>query len=299
MTDADTLLVFNSSSGRAGEVDLEAVQAILERGDMKIAALSAGDFAALERKARDAMSPSVQRIIVAGGDGTVSGFLPLALEAGVILGVIPCGTANDFATSLGIDAESFEDVAARLASGGTRYVDVGVVDGEPFLNAVGIGLGSRITNELDDDEKQQLGVLAYGKKLWETVRDRRRQLSLALTCDGDTDKENVLQITVTNGLRYGGGMMAPDGAALDDGWLHVVTVKPGRLLALIGLLPRFLTGRLRGTRRVKVRRAEHIVIDVHKKMDVTADGEIVTTTPCELSVRHNALQVMWPAQAPS
>ncbi|MEJ2256671.1 MAG: YegS/Rv2252/BmrU family lipid kinase [Woeseiaceae bacterium] len=297
MKSADTLLLINRSSGSAGQIDAACVQDVLDRGQMKVVSRAADSFPELKEMAKEAMSPAIRHLVIAGGDGTVSGFLPLALESELTYGVIPCGTANDFATSLGFDTESIEDAAARLVSGTVGHIDVGRVNGVPFLNAVGIGLGSQITNELDDEEKQNLGVLAYGKKLWEAVNDRHDQLSLTLSCDGETHREKVLQITVTNGIRYGGGMMAPDGAALDDGRLHVVTIDPGRLLLLIGLLPRFLTGRLRGTSRVNVRQGKKIHIDVHKTIDVTADGEIVTDTPCELSVEPRALRVLLPADA--
>ena len=87
------------------------------------------------------VGPTVDRIVVAGGDGTLAAALPALLEVERPLAVIPLGTANDFARNLGLPAGRTEQLAL-VAEGAVRRVDLGSVNGRPFLNAASIGLGA-------------------------------------------------------------------------------------------------------------------------------------------------------------
>lgn len=301
MSEVDTLLIVNRSSGDACDLDVDAVSDILSRSGFNLRSYVGDDFEALEREAREAISPATRHLIVAGGDGSVSGFLGVVLEADLVMGIIPCGTANDFAKSIDVAQSTHEESAALLQPGSVRRVDVSEINGVPFMNAVGIGLGTTITKELDDEKKSRLGVLAYAKELWNAVT-RRKLLRMTLTLDGETEKRRhrIYQLTMINGMRYGGGLSAPSEAALDDGKLHVLAIGPQSLLQLIGLLPKILFGLLKGDgRRLRVWCCDGLTLKMRPRMDVTVDGEIRTTTPCEVKVRAGGLKVLVPADADS
>ena len=86
------------------------------------------------------------RIVIGGGDGTISAALPALLRLGKPLAVLPLGTANDFARTLGVPAEAME--AAEIAIGGCEHcIDVGRVNGRPFINVASVGLAAKVTEE--------------------------------------------------------------------------------------------------------------------------------------------------------
>lgn len=288
-----TMLLVNRSSRQGRELPIRTLKDALAEAGHECEIRAANDFPALKKLAEEALSRRIGQIIVAGGDGTVSGIAALALDADVPLGVIPCGTANDFAASLRIPAEPAGALSAVIG-GHTRRIDVGVVNGLMFLNAAGFGLGTTVTQSLDDEDKRRWGPVAYARCL-RNAASRRKMLKVDISCDDRRYTETVLQVTVTNGLHYGGGLSAPADAALDDGVLHVLRVMPQSLVELVELLPAMLAGRFQQLDRVQVDRGETVSIGTRHPLDVSVDGELLTRTPCKFSVRKKALTVFVPA----
>lgn len=296
-TDA-TLLLVNQSSRQGQALEIAALEEALGSPAQPVSTVLADNYKGLLDKARQAIADRAPgRIVVAGGDGTVSGFLDLALEADVPYGIIPCGTANDFAKSVDIPVDS-EDAIAVVVAGHTRAVDVGFVNGISFLNAVGLGLGTQVTESLEQDSKKAWGTLAYAKCLREAVL-RRKSFTIGLTVDGRRSRERVLQVTVTNGERYGGGFSAPEGASVSDGCLHVLRVYPQSLMRLLLLFPQMLLGKFTETERIGITACENAQVYSRRKLAVSVDGELLTQLPCEFSVRPGALRVFTPAETES
>ena len=105
------------------------------------------------------------RIVIGGGDGTISAALPALLRLGKPLAVLPLGTANDFARTLGVPAEAME--AAEIAIGGCEHcIDVGRVNGRPFINVASVGLAAKVTEEQSRRLKRRWRVLSYLISLW-------------------------------------------------------------------------------------------------------------------------------------
>lgn len=293
-----TLLLVNRSSRQGQELEIASLEGALGSPARPVNTVLADNFKELLDKARQSIAERAPgRIVVAGGDGTVSGFLDLALEADVPYGIIPCGTANDFARSVGIPLDS-EEAIAVVAAGHTRKVDVGFVNGISFLNAVGLGLGTRVTETLEQDSKKAWGTLAYAKCLREAVL-RRKSFTIRLHVDGKRSRERVLQVTVTNGERYGGGFSAPEGASVSDGCLHVLRVYPQSLLQLMLLFPQMLLGRFTQTERIGITACRNAQVDSRQRVAVSVDGELLTELPCEFSVRPKVLRVFAPVEAKS
>ena len=284
-----TLLLINPAA-RRGESDISDITAQLESLG-RVLSPPAGDVAGT-RAAIAEYGPGVARVVIGGGDGSVSAVLPALLAADRPLGVLPLGTANDFARSLGIrdPAHALEVVVQGLS----RRVDVGLVNGRPFLNAVGIGLGPRINADLAREAKARFGVLSY---LLSFLRHARAERSVRaeIVCDGRSSRVRTLQITVGNGIHYGGGMTVAEDASLEDGLLDVVSIHPQRAWQILlqgGALRR---GKVEDAPRVDVFRGERVEVRTHRPLDVTADGERVTQTPIECRIMRAALTVYVPA----
>jgi YegS/Rv2252/BmrU family lipid kinase len=125
-----------------------------------------GDAARMTAEAiAEAGGGNIDCIVAGGGDGTINEVFGAAYTIGLpgecFLGVLPLGTANDFAHATGIPLQDFT-AALQLAAGGSpQWIDLGLLNGKPFVNLVSGGFGSRVTVETDPELKRRLGGLAY------------------------------------------------------------------------------------------------------------------------------------------
>lgn len=288
-----TLLVINPNC-RRGDEDFVAdvVEALSEIGPVSQYEIGASEKLSTRI---DKLGDTLERIVIAGGDGTLHMSLPEVLEAGVPLGVLPLGTANDFARSLELPKDPVE-AANVIVDGHRRSVDVGVVNGEYFLNAVGVGLGPDLTKKMDREKKKRLGVLAYLQSLIQVLGHRKRHFA-TIDVDGQIVRTPFMQVTVANGRHYGGGMMVSDEVQMNDGLLHVLAVRPLRPMQLFlkGLKVRF--GAVRDDEKLIYLRGKEVRVQTRRRYDATADGELVTRTPLECRVLANSLQVYAPPAA--
>jgi lipid kinase YegS len=182
-------------------------------------------------------------IIAGGGDGTINEVFAAAHAAGLpegcCLGIIPLGTANDFAHAAAVP---IADIAAALriaTSAPARLIDVGLLDGRLFVNMVSGGFGSRITVETDPELKQRLGGLAYavtGIAHFSELSENRGMFR----AEGFSWQGPFLALAIGNGRQAGGGIpLCPD-ALIDDGLLDLTILpamdRPARLDAFSRLL---------------------------------------------------------------
>lgn len=231
---------------------------------------------------------SVGRIVVGGGDGTLHAVLPALISADLPVGVLPMGTANDFARSMQID--DIPDAIDAIVAGHTRQVDVGVVNGTFFLNAVSIGLGPRINSDLDSATKSKLGVFGY---LIHALRNASnyRGMRAVIECDGEAVSVRSIQITIGNGIHYGGGMTISSAARLDDGILRVLVIRPQSVASLLTHGSAIRSGNIQDDENLLTFAGREVSVETRYETSVTADGEEVTRTPVECSSRRKALTV--------
>jgi YegS/Rv2252/BmrU family lipid kinase len=251
----------------------------------------------MEAVLRQALEGGVRRILIGGGDGTLSQALPHLLGREVTLGVLPLGTGNDFARSLGIPA-SLEEACDIIAAGYTARVDVGLANGRPSLNAASLGLTTAITRRLTPRLKRRAGWLAYPvaavAELWE-----HQPFHVRLTAPQQTLELDALQLVVGNGRYHGAGNLTAPGATLDDHCLDVYVVAAGlghvqdiTTLARVGLALR--RGEHTAHPAVTALRATHLRVEAEPPQDVNADGELIGRTPVRFELAPAALRVYAP-----
>jgi len=177
----------------------------------------------------------VDLLIAAGGDGTlnevVHGLMDLSEVARPVLGVVPLGTANDFAIGCGIPRDA-EQALTLCLEGREVPVDVGKANEHWFLNAASIGFGAEITATTPPELKHLLGPAAYavmGAILAMNVHHYRGRLTLP---DREIAGSGPVAI-VGNGRQAGGGLQVTPRARVDDGLLDVLTVRDIPALALL------------------------------------------------------------------
>jgi len=235
---------------------------------------------------------TVKRVVIGGGDGTLNRALSVLHQAGLPVGILPMGTANDFARSLQLPLDPLEAVDVIVA-GHTRLVELGKVNGHWFLNAVGIGLGPTLTKKLDHERKQRLGILAYFSSLIEVIGQNRRHRA-DIHVDGQRHHIRFMQITIANGIHYGGGMTIADDAELNDGFLNVLCLEPQSPVELLGKFVKLRFGTRDKQPKVLTYKGRKVEVVTNRVADVTADGELLTKTPVVCECVPDALEVFAP-----
>lgn len=252
-----------------------------------------GDAEAL---AADAARTGHDRVVAVGGDGTVQEVVNGLLAAGdpPSLGIVPLGSGNDLARSLGLPVELAS--AWKFAIGhATRRIDVaharnGSGRERWFASAGGIGFDARVAAAMADRSGWQGGRAGY---LFTTLAELRRfeNRRVRLTIDGATESADVLFVAIANGAYYGGGMRIAPGASVDDGLLDVCVVGDISRLTVLRQLPNLYRGTHINHPGVTMRSGTSIEADSDGDTRIHLDGEPFGTLPLRVTIRHGAIAV--------
>ncbi len=285
------LLVVNEKS-RSGAAAGQQVAAALEAAGITVEQAPRAAPEALTDLIRRAAG-SVDCVVVGGGDGTMNAALPGLIETGLPLGIVPLGTANDLARTLGVPADPAQ-AAKIIAAGHLRPVDAGDVNGHPYFNVASIGFGVDLTRALTRDAKQRWGKLGY---LIAALRvlSRMRPFHATITIGGSSHRSRTVHLAVGNGRHYGGGLTVSEDAAIDDGRLDVYTLEVEGALALLKLLPWMKAGSHGRWAEVETMAGQEVLVETSRPRSVNADGEIKTRTPAHFRVLPGAVRVYAPA----
>jgi YegS/Rv2252/BmrU family lipid kinase len=300
-----TVLLVNARSRRGEEEFEEARRALAACGVAVDAAHALHEPDELPARIRDELGRGAKRVVVGGGDGSLSCAAGVLAGSGAALGVLPLGTANDFARSLRIPAE-LEGAARVLARGATREVDLAFAGSRPFLNAASFGVSSELTRLLDAGLKRRAGKLAY-PVAGAVAATSQEPFRVTLALDGRTVTLDALQVVIGNGRYHGGGRLVSPRARLDDRRLVVYalaaaseareTRAPDRLRDLASLA-RYAYLLLRGRHLdhpdVFHAEARTVVARTEPPLEIDADGELAGHTPAEFRIRPGALTVIAP-----
>jgi diacylglycerol kinase (ATP) len=248
-------------------------------------------------QAKAAAAAGFGLVIAAGGDGTIQDVAKGLIGTKATLGIIPCGTMNNVAKSLYIP-EDLEAACELIATGPHKAIDVGMINGQPFMEVVSIGfeaplfgLGERTRHRgIFGALQAAAGVL---RLLW-----RIQPYSFALEIDGRRKMVRAQQVTICNTPRYGLGFVVAPDARVDDGYLDIVISRHARRWDLIRHYWSIMHGRRELDTRVQIRRAKRILIESKHLLPVAADGEESGTLPVRVNVAARKLRVVL-GQAPT
>ncbi len=288
------LVVLNARASRADTFDRQAETRLGEHLDIRV-----------EKPADPREIPTILKrygaeadvIVIGGGDGTIGRSSGLLLELGRPVGILPLGTANDLARTLGIPI----DITAALdviIAGETHKIDVGRVNDQHFINVASIGLAAHVSKAQDVETKKRWKILAYPLSLFRAIQ-AARPLRLKIKRDGESMKLRVFQLGVGNGRYHGGGLAVSDIAAIDDGRLNVYAIVPSNHWAMATVLFALRFGQHKRNEAVRTFTAKRLIVRTSRSVDVNTDGEITTKTPAEFSILPAALPVLVPPALPS
>jgi diacylglycerol kinase family enzyme len=232
-----------------------------------------------------------ERVVVAGGDGSVGPVAALAARLGVPMAVVATGTANDFAAALELPTDHDEAVAlAASPDAGTRCVDLAWVGDRPFLNAAAAGL-SVVAARRATPLKARLGPLAYAVG---AVRAglTARPLAVTVRCDGvQRFSGRAWQVIVASTGAFGGGseIAAADD---DDGLLDAAVMQAGSRVRLLQRAYGVRAGSLTDQGGVHHARGRTIEVDVPAGTSFNVDGEVCRCVPARFTLQRRAVEVV-------
>ncbi|BBH40373.1 MAG: lipid kinase [Microcystis flos-aquae DF17] len=286
------LLLINRHSRKGKENFAQTVE-LLNHWDFEIISVplkKVEDIPFLMEKYRS----NIDLVIVGGGDGTLNAMVDVLVETQLPLGIIPLGTANDLARTLGIP-NSIAEACRIIAEGNLKYIDLGWVNNKYFFNVASLGLSVKITQKLNKGLKRRLGILAYA---WTALQllSKTRPFTAMIGIDGQNIKVKTLQIAIGNGRYYGGGMPIAHDAQIDDQRLDLYSLEIEhwwQIFPLLWTLPRGQQGLLSWVRTLN---GKEIQIQTRKPHSINTDGEITSTTPAMFRVIPAVLGVYIPRQ---
>jgi YegS/Rv2252/BmrU family lipid kinase len=238
---------------RAGVRTVRARRALAaSRGSWELeVAETAGPGHAAEL-AREAAGRGLDAVLAIGGDGTANEVACGLLGTDTALGLVPMGSGNGLARSLGIPLRP-EAALSVLEGAVVRRMDVGTVNGRPFLNVAGAGFDAAVGMAFHEHTRRggRRGIFTYVRMGIRSMFGYRAGV-WDLDADGQRFQGRALLVTFANGRQYGAEAVIAPGSRLDDGLLDVVVLEDAPLLVLLLHAPRLFLGglpRFRGYRR--------------------------------------------------
>jgi diacylglycerol kinase (ATP) len=292
-------LIVNTRSRSGERTFFRALDRLQELGISLCVTYAIRDPTRLPETVREILDSGYRLLILGGGDGTVSSVVDFLANRDTVLGLLPLGTANDFARTLEIP-QDIEDACLTIAEGKVVDVDLGLAGDNYYVNVASVGLGVEATRALSPWLKKSAGPLAYPVA---AVRAfiRHEPFSARLTFpDGDHEPAEygrLLQVAVGNGRFYGGGMVVAPESGIDDRTLDIYAIELGRQRDLLGVARYLRSGDFIKMDNVHHFRTSRVRLETEPDLPINIDGELVTRTPQNFSVVQNVLNVLVPRES--
>ncbi len=281
MTDSSVQLYVNPTAGRgrAGK-RLLRIEELLGQAGVTFETHLSEDVGDLEQQVRDVVSRGADRIVVAGGDGSVHEAVNgiMAADGTARLGVIPTGTGNDFAkaSEIPLDWEHATSLLGDRIAANARWrcIDIGRMNERYFANGVGIGFDAKVT-KVARSYRWPIGDFVYLIALFRCIVDGVITPDMTITADGMTRSGPTTLVNVSNGAWVGGMFYIAPMADNSDGKLELLVADPVSRLRTLGLLPRILAGTHVGQKEVSHVGVSHVTIEATAPVPSHLDGEVM------------------------
>jgi methylglyoxal synthase len=295
-------LIFNPISGQGNsDEELKIIREMITPNFSLHIHQTTPDLSA-EQLANEAIAQQPDLVLASGGDGTISAVAGALINTGIPLGVIPRGTANAFASALGIPLMTpIRSACEVILKGQTRVVDIARCNGIPLILLAGVGYEAETIDRASRELKQQWGPLAYLLAGWQQLSEHQL-FDTEIEIEGKVHQFRAGAITVANAapptsvLAQGMGRVV-----FDDGMLDVtIATAETRLQALTSMLGMFGAALIKvGTEQPNVAHfhATHIRVSTDPPQKVVVDGEVIGTTPIDVECIPGGLTVFAPVNA--
>jgi YegS/Rv2252/BmrU family lipid kinase len=286
------VLIVNAHSRRGRELFRQAVEGLRGAGIELVSSHAVRNPDLLVPTVKEAVRSGAPMVIIGGGDGSLSCTVDEVVDRDCVFALLPLGTANSFARTLGIPLD-LPGAIATIAGGRRRRIDLGMIDGDYFANCAVMGLAPMISEGVPHKLKRYLGRLGYF--IW-ALYCLARFHPFALTVDDGRESKTIwaTEVRIANGSHHGGVEMIEQ-AGVDSGEIVVQAVtgrSSFRLLwdwfAKYWKLPArdAVTEEFHGT---------HLTITTRPRQRISIDGEVLARTPVVAQVAERAIEVVVPA----
>lgn len=232
-------------------------------------------------------------IITSGGDGTINQVINAMMKnnINVPIGILPSGTANDFANHLNLPKHTSEACDVIINNKISEF-DLGKINDKYFINVAAGGLLTDVSQKIDTNLKSTLGKMAYYIKGIEQIPNFRA-IPISINCDGETINEMIYLFVILNGSSAGGFKLAPNSTA-NDGILDLVAIRSCNMMELFNLFISTLKGEHLENNNIIYLRGKKFIIQCDEKVETDIDGETGPKFPMYVSVSSKKLKVFTP-----
>ena len=235
--------------------------------------------------ARQAAEEGYDLVIAMGGDGTahevMNGLMQVPAEKRPVMGVVPIGSGNDFAYSMGITQKSAHALAHMLKAETIQSIDIGQMTDEHnrkeyFDNTLGIGFDAVVTIR---SHKLPIvkGFLMYLTAVIQTIILNHNPANIKIETESEQWETSTLMVTLCNGPREGGGFMLSPNSKNDDGKMEYVIVNKVSRGMMFRLVPEFMNGTHMRFKQICMGEFKKCSITSDRPLYIHADGEIFTS----------------------
>jgi YegS/Rv2252/BmrU family lipid kinase len=245
--------------------------------------------------AREAVAAGADLVLAVGGDGTVNEVAQGLLGSSAALGIVPVGSGNGLARALRLPLRP-ELALAALESGARRLMDVGFLNGRPFLNVAGAGFDAVVGHSFHERGKRggRRGFLGYVRLCLLELRQYRSP-RFTIEVPSERLELGAFVLTFANGPQYGAGAVINPGAKLDDGRLEVVTFEAGPLWRTLATGSRMFLGGLVGSPGYRRLAGPAATVTAGAAVALHCDGDPAgAAARIEVQLRPRALEVVVP-----
>lgn len=281
---------------RQGQSPVDAVRERLTMGGLTLIDATVPEGNTVSDVIRERVAEA-DLVIVGGGDGTLNAAAEGLIDTGLPLGILPLGTANDLARTLGIPPDPMQ-AAQIILTTEARRIDLGEVNGHLFFNVASIGFSAELAEELTAESKSRWGKLGYAVAAARLLK-RVRLFNAFIEHGGKIQRTRTVQVSVGNGRHYGGGLTVAESATADDGLLDFYSLEVDHWWRLLLLAPALRRGTHGRWPDVRTFRATELTVRTSRPRAVNTDGELTTWTPAVFRVRPAAVLVHAPPGGPA